>query len=79
MPLYSFQCPDCGKETEMLVAFGDTPPCPACGSAAMTRLLSRVAPHANADGAGTPCAQAARDGALASFSPSECRGCACHQ
>jgi len=78
MPLYSYHCPDCGKDTEMLVAFGDEPHCPACGSSAMTRLLSRVAPQAKSDAAGTPCAQAARDGALSSFSPSECQGCACH-
>jgi putative FmdB family regulatory protein len=33
MPLYEFQCQQCGKRTEVLQRFEDPPPaaCPACG------------------------------------------------
>src|ERR1700687_3760749 len=41
MPLYEYQCTECGKKTEVLQRFEDAPPaaCPACG-AAVKKLVS---------------------------------------
>ena len=44
MPLYGFHCKQCDKDSELLVGFDDKPPCPACGSRRMERLVSRPAP-----------------------------------
>jgi putative FmdB family regulatory protein len=44
MPLYSFHCKKCDKESEILAGFDEAPPCPACGSTRMERLPSRPAP-----------------------------------
>ena len=44
MPLYSFHCAECDKDSELLMGFDDPALCPACGSQKMERLASRVAP-----------------------------------
>jgi putative FmdB family regulatory protein len=44
MPLYSFHCKKCDKESEVLAGFDETPGCPRCGSTRMERLPSRPAP-----------------------------------
>ena len=45
MPIYEFECEECGVRFEELVAAADTPvACPACGSARTRRLLSNVSP-----------------------------------
>ncbi len=31
MPLYSYHCAECDKDTELLIGSGATPVCPACG------------------------------------------------
>ncbi len=41
MPLYEYQCSECQTEHELLVRGGEEPEaCPACGAAALEKLLS---------------------------------------
>jgi putative FmdB family regulatory protein len=45
MPIYEFECEECGGRFEELVAVdADAPACPECGSAATRRLISNVSP-----------------------------------
>jgi putative FmdB family regulatory protein len=45
MPIYEFECEDCGGRFEELLAGAEeSPPCPSCGSRRGRRLISRVAP-----------------------------------
>ena len=44
MPLYEYECKQCGHEFETLVRTGDpAPTCSACGSAELEKLLPSVA------------------------------------
>jgi putative FmdB family regulatory protein len=43
MPLFDYRCTACRHEFEALVRGGVTPPCPACGSAALEKLPSLFA------------------------------------
>lgn len=40
MPLYEYECRDCGKRFETLVHGTTEPACPSCRSTELTRLLS---------------------------------------
>jgi putative FmdB family regulatory protein len=40
MPLYEYECRDCGHQFEALVRRGDTPSCPSCKGQDLERLLS---------------------------------------
>ena len=72
MPLYSYHCKECDKDSELLVGFSAIPACPACGSEKLERLMSRPAPHGKSAGiAKTARSQAARAGHLSNFSRSE--------
>jgi putative FmdB family regulatory protein len=44
MPIYEFECGDCGARFEELVAAGQAAACSACGSERTRRLFSEVAP-----------------------------------
>ena len=45
MPIYEFECEDCGERFEELVAASvGVAACPACGSEATRRLISTVSP-----------------------------------
>jgi putative FmdB family regulatory protein len=44
MPLFEYECQDCGTRFEELVMDGATPRCPACGAADARRLYSTVSP-----------------------------------
>jgi putative FmdB family regulatory protein len=45
MPIYEFECEECGVRFEELVAPDSVPPaCSGCGSAQTRRLLSNVSP-----------------------------------
>ncbi|MGB7684627.1 MAG: zinc ribbon domain-containing protein [Solirubrobacterales bacterium] len=45
MPIYEFECEECGARFEELVAAGAPPPaCASCGSAGTRRLISNVSP-----------------------------------
>jgi len=45
MPIYEYQCQDCGKELEALQKISDAPlvDCPACGAAALKKMVSAAA------------------------------------
>lgn len=44
MPIYEFECGECGARFEELVAAGADCACPSCGSALTRRLFSGVSP-----------------------------------
>lgn len=44
MPIYEFECEECGARFEELVAAGGAVACPECGAERTRRLLSEVAP-----------------------------------
>lgn len=45
MPIYEFECGECGERFEELVAAGaDDVACPSCGANRTRRLLSNVSP-----------------------------------
>jgi putative FmdB family regulatory protein len=44
MPIYEFECGDCGARFEELVGAEVVVPCSACGSEQTRRLLSTVSP-----------------------------------
>ena len=44
MPIYEFECQECGTRFEELVAAGGSVACPSCGAARVRRLLSSVSP-----------------------------------
>jgi putative FmdB family regulatory protein len=74
MPLYSFHCAKCDGDVELLIGFSEKPPCPACGSKRMQRLMSLTAPQGKTKAlmkAGR--AQAAREGHLSNFGRAERR------
>ncbi len=75
MPLYGYHCTGCDKDVELLVGFGDMPVCPSCGSEALERLLSRVAPPLKSRGIMKAArGRAAREGHLSNFSRAERKG-----
>ena len=45
VPVYEYECEQCGERFEELVATGAAdPPCPRCGASRSRRLLSPVSP-----------------------------------
>jgi putative FmdB family regulatory protein len=40
MPIFEYNCEQCGKEFEALVRGQEQPACPHCGSAKLSRLFS---------------------------------------
>lgn len=44
MPIYEFECGECGARFEELVAAGKVVACPGCGAANARRLYSAVSP-----------------------------------
>ncbi|HEV2727401.1 MAG TPA: FmdB family zinc ribbon protein [Solirubrobacterales bacterium] len=44
MPIYEFECEECGARFEELVAAGGASACSACGSERTRRLYSEVSP-----------------------------------
>ncbi len=45
MPIYEFECEECGARFEELVSVeAEVAPCPRCGAARSRRLLSNVSP-----------------------------------
>lgn len=51
MPLYEYQCDECGSELELLIRGAETPACSSCGSKKLTKKLS--VPAAHSAGAGS--------------------------
>jgi putative FmdB family regulatory protein len=44
MPIYEFECEECGARFEELVGVEAATPCPTCGSERTRRLYSAVSP-----------------------------------
>jgi len=44
MPIYEFECEECGGRFEELVATGEAVACPSCGAGSSRRLYSEVSP-----------------------------------
>ncbi|MGN6815688.1 MAG: FmdB family zinc ribbon protein [Solirubrobacterales bacterium] len=44
MPIYEFECEECGGRFEELITAGQPVACPQCGSERTRRLLSQVSP-----------------------------------
>jgi putative FmdB family regulatory protein len=44
MPIYEFECEECGARFEELMGAGETAACTACGSERTRRLYSEVSP-----------------------------------
>lgn len=45
MPLFDYTCTACRAEFELLVRASTVPTCPQCGSTALEKGVSRIAPH----------------------------------
>ncbi len=56
MPIYEYECKDCGKEFEKIMSFSakdiDSPECPGCQSRQTQRLISRVSSHSQGSSGG---------------------------
>ncbi len=75
MPLYSYHCPKCDKDMELLTGFSSTAACPTCGSQNLERLMSRVAtPSKTGEMLKSARSQAAREGHFSNYSRGERRG-----
>jgi putative FmdB family regulatory protein len=44
MPLFDYHCPQCSARFELLVRASTVPTCPHCGSTALDKAVSRIAP-----------------------------------
>ena len=66
MPIYEYQCRDCGERFEYLVRGEDKPKCPACGGRKLDKQISAASTHtrrlaARAVPPGTSAPAASRD------------------
>ena len=56
MPIYEYECKDCGKEFEKIMSFSakdiDSPECPGCSSHETHRRISRVSSHGQSNSGG---------------------------
>ena len=52
MPIYEYECGDCGERREFIQKFSDSPKrkCPACGALKLKRLMSAAAFHLKGSG-----------------------------
>lgn len=72
MPLFDYQCQQCGHAFEALVRAGQTPACPHCGSTALDKALSRIAPAGKIEAIRMSNRRAAaREGHLSHYSAAE--------
>jgi putative FmdB family regulatory protein len=51
MPLFEYECRDCGHHFEYLTRGGQSPACPSCSSDALQKLLSVFAVNTGASAA----------------------------
>jgi len=57
MPIYGYECNECGQKFETLVrSSSQTPSCPSCESKDLTRQLSLIAAPAKSGGGDAPSA-----------------------
>jgi putative FmdB family regulatory protein len=74
MPLFDYQCKDCGKLNEiLLVGTTKSPKCNYCGSRNLKKLLSA---HSSISGPGKKNMPGPGDTACCGSSPGEADGCA---
>ena len=72
MPIYEYRCSACQHDFEALVTSSSQPVCPACGSTTLEKHVSLpAAPGKSQQVVRQARAQAAREGHLSNFSPSE--------
>jgi putative FmdB family regulatory protein len=72
MPIHDFHCTACQTDFERLVRGGAVPDCPRCGSTALERRLSRIAPAGRIEAIRMSNRRAAAAaGHFSHFSPSE--------
>lgn len=72
MPIYEYRCTACEAEFELLVRSDTVPHCPHCGSAALERVLSRIAPAGKIEAIRRAHRRAAaREGHFSHYSPGE--------
>lgn len=72
MPLHDFHCSACQATFEQLVRGSAAPACPHCGSTALQRLVSRIAPAGKIEAIRMSNRRAAaRQGHFSHFSPAE--------
>jgi putative FmdB family regulatory protein len=75
VPIYEYQCCDCGEQFEYLVRGDDKAVCPSCGSRKLDKQISAAATHmAGSGGASCP----ARDMGVCRDSHCHGGGCGCH-
>jgi len=57
MPIYEYECKDCGNVFEKILSFSakdiDSPECPGCRSHQTQRLISRVSSHGQSSTGGS--------------------------
>ena len=74
MPLYEFECRDCGKVSEVLVIRSDEQPeCGSCGGHNLEKLMSA---HSNSSGPGQAGLPGAGDTGCCGHTPGTASGCA---
>jgi len=72
MPIHNFHCTACQADFEQLVRASTLPACPHCGSQALQRLESRIAPAGKIEAIRMSNRRAAaREGHFSHFSPGE--------
>ncbi len=72
MPLFDFHCTACEADFELLVRSDTTPVCPQCGSAAVEKRVSRLAPAGKIESIRLAHRRAAdAAGMFSNYSPSE--------
>lgn len=74
MPLFDYECSDCGKSSELLITGVDElPVCRSCGSMNMTKLISA---HSSLSGPVRSSAPGVGDTSCCGSAPGEKSGCA---
>ena len=74
MPLFEYQCRDCGQVTEVLIlGSSDQPECGSCHSRNVTKLMSASSTASGPTAGGLP---GAGDTACCGSSPGQASGCA---
>lgn len=72
MPLYDFQCCQCGKTQELLLKLNaSVPACPHCGGALQKQLSKLAEPGKTAGIIASARAQANREGHFSNYSAAE--------
>lgn len=75
MPIYEYECTDCGNRFEALIRGNEKPECPACEGGNLEKLMSASATHARS-GSPTDCACEARQ--AGACQQTGCPGGCCH-